>query len=166
MTRYQPIFKWYENEGGDLDSFDTIEDLVNDIEQRMLTKGTKREKTTTELQRIKDLVSSDNFKQEVDIQKSVENNLKKQIKETKDYNGLEGIESKVDPSPGLIKKSEVKELISEKRVNLQDDAIIKIRDAQTEKEIQTIVDSVPSKFRRSVRREGEFRARVLERSRK
>lgn len=96
MTRYQPIFKWYEDEGGDLDAYDTVEDLVNDIQQRMLTKGTKREKTSKEIQRIKDLTSSDNFKQEFDIQKSIINKFKKRLEKKGTQSGLKSIEDELD----------------------------------------------------------------------
>ena len=124
MTRYQPIFRWYEDEGGDLAAFDTIEDLLRDIENKMLTKGTKRDKTPKELQRIRDLVSSPNFKEEIDIQKSVVNKLKKKVEIRETQSGLDSIEKELDISKNIdltsSSKKEVEKPIKSKR-NLLDE---------------------------------------------
>lgn len=114
MTRYQPIFRWYQDHGGNLDNYDNIEDLISDIEQKMRTEGTKRQKTTKELQRIKDLTSSPNFKDELDIQKSVVKKLKKKVEERKTQSGLDSINDELDIPKNIdLTPSSKKEVINE-----------------------------------------------------
>jgi len=133
---YSPIFKWYEDHGGDLDDFDTIEDLVKDIENVMISQGKRKtppgSKGMTEEQRIKNITGSSNFIAEPDIQKSIINKFSERLITPRlVQSSLDKIENELNSSKNTdllsTSKRDILTLINERRNILDIEGIRKLK---------------------------------------